>query len=195
MKWSPSLRAMAFCLLVSLTACSDTGFEHGMEKQPKLKPLQPSEFFSDGRGSRPGVEGTVARGDLQEDTLFYTGKENGRDALRFPEPVSAKLLTRGRERYDIFCAVCHDRTGSGNGMIVQRGFPRPPSFHQARMVAAPVGHYFDVITHGFGRMYSYGDRVPPQDRWAIVAYIRALQRSQNAGLADVPAVDREKLGD
>ena len=180
-------------LLIALAALSLAACREDMHDQPRFEPLEGTAFFEDGRASRPLVEGTVARGRLQEDALFYAGTENGRPARRFPFPITREVLERGRERYDIYCAACHDRTGYGRGMIVQRGFPAPPSFHIDRLREAPPGHYFGAITQGFGRMYSYADRVSEADRWAIIAYIRALQRSQNAGLADVPAEERAAL--
>ena len=164
-----------------------------MHLQPKYKPLDPSNFFGDGRSARPEVPGTVAHGHLRTDELLYTGKLNGEPADAFPFPITRKVLERGRERYNIYCSPCHDYTGSGRGLVVQRGFPPPPSYHLERLVKAPAGHFFDVITHGYGAMYSYASRVTPEDRWAIVAYIRALQLSQHAALEDVPAQAREQL--
>jgi len=178
---------MIFLGLIVLAGCND------MDQQPKFKPLDPSPFFSDGRSARPPVADTVAQGDLRTDSLLYTGKIKGRDADIFPFPITADVLARGRERYDIYCSVCHGRVGDGQGMIVKRGFPAPPSYHIDRLRQAPVGHFFDVMTNGYGVMYSYNDRVSVKDRWAIIAYIRALQLSQNAALADVPADERAKL--
>lgn len=164
-----------------------------MHDQPRYKPLGGSAFFEDGRASRPLVEGTVPRGYARTDEHFYTGKVNGRLVETFPFPITRRVLERGRERYDIFCAPCHGRDGYGEGMIVQRGFRQPPSFHTDRLRRAPVGHFFDVITNGFGTMYSYASRIPPEDRWAIIAYIRALQLSQHATLEDVPPAERRRL--
>ena len=161
--------------------------------QPKYAPEGPSAFFPDGRSERQPVAGTVARGELRTDELLYTGKVNGAVADLFPFPIAAADLSRGRERYNIYCSPCHDYTGGGNGMIVQRGFPAPPSFHIARLRQAPAGHFFDVITNGFGPMYSYASRVPPEDRWRIAAYIRALQLSQHGSAADVPEPRRPSL--
>ncbi len=193
MTWN--LRPLLLTGAIVLAGCTENGFKHGMEDQPKVRPLGPSRFFDDGRGARLPVEGTVARGHLQADTLFYTGMDHGEEAAVFPYPVTRAMLERGHQRYDIYCAVCHDRVGTGNGMIVRRGFPRPPSFHTEGLRRAPVGHYFDVITRGIGRMYSYEDRVSVSDRWAIIAYIRALQLSQHTTLADVPEKERAKLHD
>lgn len=164
-----------------------------MHVQPEYRGFEGSSFFSDGRSARPMVIGTVARGHLRTDELMYTGKINGVEADEFPFPITAKDLERGRERYNIYCTPCHDYTGSGNGMIVQRGFPPPPSYHIDRLMKAPAGHFFRVITEGYGTMFSYADRVSPEDRWRIAAYIRALQLSQHATLNDVPAAERDKL--
>jgi len=164
-----------------------------MHLQPKYKPLAATDFFGDGRSARPVVEGTVARGQLRLDEHLYSGKVNGQLATTFPFPITRQDLERGRERYNIYCSPCHDATGSGRGMIVMRGFPRPTSYHIDRLREAPVGHFFDVISNGLGNMYSYGSRVTPEDRWRIVAYIRALQLSQSATLADVPVQEQEKL--
>lgn len=164
-----------------------------MHLQPKYLPYQPTDFFGDGRSERPPVPGTVARGHLRIDELMFTGEENGVASNRFPFPITRADLERGRERYNIYCTPCHDYTGSGNGMIVQRGFPHPPSYHIQRLRDAPVGHFFEVMTNGFGAMYSYAARVTPQDRWRIAAYIRVLQLSQNATIQDVPDSERQKL--
>jgi len=164
-----------------------------MQVQPRYDPLAPSTFFDDGRSARPEVPDTVARGHLRIDEQFYTGKVNGVPVDTFPFPITRQVLERGRARYNIYCTPCHDYTGSGHGMIVQRGFPPPPSYHIDRLRQAPVGHFFDVITTGYGSMYSYAARVPPRDRWAIAAYIRALQMSQHATIDDVPPEERAKL--
>jgi len=169
------------------------GCRQDMHDQPRYEPFEKSDFFGDARASRPLVEGTVARGELRENAHLYTGKVDGQDAATFPVEVTAELLARGRERFDIFCSPCHDRTGRGNGMIVQRGFRRPISFHDPRLRAALPGHFFDVMTNGFGAMSSYASQVPVRDRWAIAAYIRALQLSQHASLEDVPEVERAAL--
>ena len=169
------------------------GCRQDMHDQPKYIPLRESSFFSDSRSARPVVEGTVARGHLRDDELTYTGKVDGKDAAVFPMAVDARVMARGRERFDIYCSPCHGRTGQGDGMVVLRGYRRPPSFHQDRLRDAPVGHFFDVMTNGFGAMASYASRVPPADRWAIAAYIRALQLSQHAVLSDAPADVRRRL--
>jgi mono/diheme cytochrome c family protein len=159
-----------------------------MQVQPRIDPLAESNFFPDHRGARPLVEGTVARGDLRADTYFYTGKIGSNDGDYMPFPVTKEVLERGRQRFDIYCAPCHSPLGDGNGFIPSRGFSRrPPSYHIPRLEKAPLGHFFDVMTNGFGIMLDYSAQVSPRDRWAIVAYIRALQLSQNATQADVPA--------
>ena len=164
-----------------------------MHDQPKYQPLERSTFFDDQRASRPLVPGTVARGHLEADVAFYQGTSDAGMLQELPIPVTHTLLERGQERFNIYCSPCHDRTGIGFGMIVQRGFKRPPSLHDQRLRDVPVGYLFQVIGNGFGVMPSYAAQVPAPDRWAIVAYIRALQLSQAASLADVPAGERQKL--
>jgi len=170
-------------LAISLLA----GCRQDMHDQPRYKPLAQSDFFADLRSARPPVEGTVARGQLHEDTYLYTGKIGNSPGDYMPFPVTADLLARGRERFNIYCSPCHSRLGDGNGMIVQRGFRTPPSYHTERLRKAPLGYFFDVMTNGFGAMPEYASQIPPADRWAIVSYIRALQLSQAATMSDVPA--------
>jgi len=159
-----------------------------MQEQPKQNPFSRSDFFADQRSERPPVEGTVARGQLHEDTYFYTGKAGNTPGDYMPFPVTKEVLERGRERYNIYCAPCHSRIGDGKGFIPSRGFARqPPSYHIPRLQKAPVGYFYDVITNGFGIMPDYASQIRPRDRWNIVAYIRALQLSQDATKADVPA--------
>lgn len=167
-------------LLVALTtvAC-----RQDMHDQPRYKPLASTPFFDDGRSARPAIDDTVARGQLHLDQARYTGKENGKDINYFPIQITRADVTRGQERFNIFCSPCHGRLGDGNGMIVSRGLRQPPSYHDARLLNAPTGHFFDVMTNGYGAMYSYASRVPVDDRWRITAYIRALQLSQNASAA------------
>lgn len=184
---------MCGIMCIGAVAMLVAGCRLDMHVQPKYKPYAPSQFFDDGRSERQPVAGTVARGQLRLDELLYTGEENGALSNRFPFPITRADLERGRERYNIYCTPCHDETGSGRGMIVQRGFPPPPSYHIDRLRNAPVGHYFDVMTNGLGNMYSYAARVEPTDRWRIAAYIRALQLSQHAKLEDVPEPERQKL--
>ena len=183
--------ALLLLLVVSVSAC-----RNGMRDGARLKPLEKTDFFPDGRSERPLVEGTVPRGfaaidDQQE--YFETGKIKGQLGDTLPFPLTQEVLKRGQERFEIFCTPCHDRLGTGQGMIVQRGLARPPSYHIDRLRQAPLGHFVDVMTNGFGAMYSYAYRVPPRDRWAIAAYIRVLQLSQGTTVADVPEKDLQKL--
>src|SRR6266566_736296 len=160
-----------------------------MANQPKNKPLSPSDFFEEGRSERPLVENTVARGSIADDALRVP-----KDSNAFPLPVNRELLERGQDRYKIFCTPCHGLQGDGNGMVAMRGMKHPPSFHQDRLRQAPNGYFFDNITNGFGAMYGYSAQIPPRDRWAIIAYVRALQLSRNAKVADLPTALRQKLG-
>ena len=159
-----------------------------MGSQPKNKPLSPSEFFQDGRSERPVVENTVARDSVREDELYEPKESNS-----FPLAVDFALLERGEQRYKIFCSPCHGFQGDGNGMVAMRGMKHPPSYHQERLRQMPNGYFFDVATNGFGAMYGYSAQIPPHDRWAIVAYVRALQLSRNAPVADLPPDLRQKL--
>lgn len=170
-------------VLVAMTV----GCRQDMHIQPYYRPLAKSDFFNDNRSARLPVEGTVARGDLREDTYFYTGKIGSADGDYMPFPVTAQVLERGRERYNITCTPCHGRVGDGNGFIPSRGFKRPPSFHIDRLRKSPIGYFFDVDTNGFGVMPDYSAQVTPYDRWCIAAYIRALQLSQSATAGDIPA--------
>ena len=163
------------------------GCREDMQDQPRFKPLAMSDFYTDLRSARPPVEGTVARGQLHADSYFYTGRVGSSPGDYMPFPVTQAVLDRGRERFDIYCSPCHSRLGDGNGMVPQRGFRRPPSYHTERLRKAPLGYFFDVMTNGFGAMPDYRSQIPEHDRWCIVAYIRALQLSQNATMADVPA--------
>lgn len=164
-----------------------------MERQPKVRPLQESAFFADGQGSRLPVAGTIPRGGLRLDAHFFEGKEGARPAETFPFAVTRKDLERGRERYDIFCAPCHDRSGGGRGIIVQRGYRAPASFHIDRLRQAPPGYLYDVITRGFGSMPPYASHVPPADRWRIAAYVRGLQLSQYASVDDLTPEEQRRL--
>ena len=177
-------------LLVLLAA----GCRQDMHDQPKYKPLRESDFFADKRASRPLVAGTVARGSLREDALLYTGKlESGMPTDQLPMPLTAELLDRGRVQYQTYCTPCHGRTGAGDGMVVQRGFKRPSSYHINRLRMMPVGYLYDVITNGFGAMSDYSTQVTVKDRWAIAAYVRVLQLSQYAPVDVVPAAARADL--
>jgi len=182
------LAALAVALL-SLSAC-----RQDMHDQPKFIPLRPTDFFGDGRSERPLIEGTVARGHLNDDAALYTGKgPDGKPVDEFPFPVTKDVLERGQARFNVYCAPCHDRQGEGNGMIVRRGFRRPPSYHIDRLRQVPNGYLFDVISTGIGAMQDYSAQVPVRDRWAIVAYIRALQLSHHATIEDVPPANRAQL--
>jgi mono/diheme cytochrome c family protein len=180
--------------LLLVFAASSAGCAYNMSKQPRYNPMEPSRFFPDGRSVRPVVEGTVARGAYRSgQTAFYSGTENGQVVARMPVPVTPQLLSRGRERYDIYCSPCHGRLGDGQGIVVQRGFSRPPSYHIDRLRQEPDGHYFEVITNGIGHMSSYANRVAPADRWAITAYIRALQLSQSTKISDLTPREQQAL--
>jgi mono/diheme cytochrome c family protein len=202
----PALRCLAAWGLAAVFVAVGCG--QVMEDQPRYEPLEASTFFDNGMSSRGLVAGTVARGHLRIDEAFYTGRLNGQLVETFPQDTVAEklnlpgdndaevtrgILLRGQQRYEIFCAVCHDRVGTGDGMVVQRGFPRPPSYHIERLQNVPVSHFYDVITNGIGRMYDYSEQISPADRWAIAAYIRALQLSQNAPLEDLSDEDRGQL--
>jgi mono/diheme cytochrome c family protein len=189
-------------LLLALLLLISVGCRRDMQDQPKMKPFRGTTFFGDGLSSRQPIEGTIPRGFLRSDTAYFTGKKTGTptataspaaqttqgqaqsanaypdDVETFPFLVTKEIVVRGRERYDIFCSVCHGLTGNGDGMIVRRGFRRAASFNDDRLRQAPVGHFFDAITNGWGAMPSYASQIPVQDRWAIIAYIRALQTSQ-----------------
>jgi mono/diheme cytochrome c family protein len=187
------LSALGQIACLAAVALAIVGCRLDMHVQPKYLPYEPTTFFSDGRSERQPVQGTIARGHLRLDELFYTGKENGVEADEFPFPIKRADLERGQERYNIYCSPCHDYLGNSYGFIVRRGFPLPASYHIQRLREAPAGHFFGVITNGMGAMYSYADRIEPADRWRIVAYIRVLQASRNAHLSDVPEADRQKL--
>lgn len=169
--------------LIAITA----GCRLDMHLQPYYRPLAKSDFFNDDRSARLPVEGTVARGELQDDTYFYTGKIGNALGDSMPFPVTAEVLARGRERFNVTCTPCHGRVGDGNGFIPSRGYRRPPSFHIDRLRKVPIGYFFDVDTNGYGVMPDYAAQVTPRDRWCIAAYIRALQMSQNAKSSDLPS--------
>ena len=184
-----STRAALLLAVVAVAAC-----RQDMHDTPRYEPLEASAFFTDGSSARVPVANTVSRNPLTDtDELLYTGKINGALANAFPMPITAAVLGRGQERYNIFCAPCHGRTGKGDGMIVQRGMRQPPSFMEDRLRNAAVGYFFDVMTHGFGAMQDYAAQIPVEDRWAIVAYERALQFSQHAAIDDVPNNLRDAL--
>jgi len=181
----PRLRNSFAIALLVMTA--GIGCRLDMHVQPRYNPLAKSDFFADQRSARPLVPNTVARGDLRDNSYFYSGKFGDTPGDYMPFPVTDDVLSRGRERFNIYCAPCHSRVGDGNGIIPQRGYRHPPSYHIERLRKAPLGYFFDVMTNGFGAMPDYSSQIPPRDRWCIVAYIRALQLSQNATSADVPA--------
>jgi hypothetical protein len=178
---------IGFILLVMSSGCTD------MYNGNRMKPMEESTFYADKLSSRPLVDGTVARGHARNDSLLYTGKSKGQFADMFPIKVTKAVLDHGRERFNTFCSPCHGRLGNGRGMIVMRGFPQPNSFHSDSVRSRPAGYYFDIITNGFGRMYSYAPSIPVEDRWTIVAYIRALQASQNVSVSGLSEAEQKKL--
>ncbi len=182
-------RLLGLALLASAAAAC----RQDMHDQPKYRPLRESELFADKRSARPLVEGTVARGTLREDRALFTGKTADGFVSEIPVPVTAELVARGRSQYQVFCAPCHGSTGRGDGMVVQRGFKKPSSYHVDRLRQMPIGYFYDVITIGFGAMADYAAQVPPPDRWAIAAYVRTLQLSQYASVGDVPDDERGEL--
>jgi Cytochrome C oxidase, cbb3-type, subunit III len=186
---SSKYSSLALVLLVAggIVGCDNT-LRQDMANQPRVNPLAPSEFFADGRSERPVLENTVARGSVENDTLFVP-----KDSNVFPLPLTKELLQRGQERYEIFCTPCHGLQGDGQGMVAMRGMKHPPSYHQERLRAEPNGYYYDVVTNGFGAMYGYSAQIQPRDRWAIIAYVRALQLSRNAPVGELPAELKEKL--
>jgi Cytochrome C oxidase, cbb3-type, subunit III len=178
-------RGIAVAALTSALALA--GCRQDMHNQPKFFPQRGTSFYADGRSVRPQVENTVARGQLHEDSYFYTGLNNGVEGTTMPFPVTLDVLARGQERYNVYCTPCHSRVGNGVGMIVARGYSKAGNFHTARLQEAPLGHFFNVMTNGYGSMPDYSAQLTPADRWAVVAYIKALQLSQNAQAGDVPA--------
>jgi mono/diheme cytochrome c family protein len=188
--WRRRSAWLAMGLVIGLAGC-----RKDMYDQPKYEAYDPSASFADGTSSRQLVSGTVARGQLRADTLYYEGKTDGKDADVFPFPIDAELLEMGRERYTIFCSPCHGQQGNGKGMVVRRGFSPPPDLHAEYLRKIPVGHFYNVITHGYGAMYSYEARIPVKQRWAIAAYIRALQYSQDAQRSDLTAEELKKLAE
>ncbi len=174
-------------------ALCTVGCRSDMVDQPKYKPLAQSDLFDNHQAARPLVSGTVAREQLRSDTPYFTGKSGGQLVETVPVPVTRELLSRGQQRFNIYCAPCHGRDGYGQGMVVRRGFKTPPSFHIDRLRNGPIGHFFDVETNGFGVMPSYASQIPVADRWAITAYVRALQLSQFAPVAMAPPAVRQKL--
>jgi cytochrome c5 len=191
-------------LLLGICLFLAAGCRQDMQDQPKFKPLRPNPMFDDGGSARPLVEGTVPRASARDESFRPSWLVTPRatailepndvsNLTQYPIPLTRQILDRGEERFNIYCAVCHSRVGDGRGMVVQRGFRQPPSYHIDRLRSAPIGHFYDVITNGFGAMPSYGDQLTPRDRWAVIAYIRALQLSQHAPVSDVPLEKRSKL--
>ena len=180
-------------LLFALCLPALAGCRQDMHNQPKYRPLRASDFFEDGSSARPLVEGTIARGTLQTDAAFFTGKAGAMLVNELPFPVTAEVIDRGQQRFNIYCTPCHGTTGVGDGMVVQRGYPQPPSFHIDRLRNIEAGYFFDVMTNGFGRMPDYRAQITPRDRWNIIAYIRALQLAQHAAPSDVPGGDPSKV--
>jgi mono/diheme cytochrome c family protein len=180
------LHIRLFGTMAALAALA--GCQQQMAIQPRYQPLSASDYFADGQSARQPVDGTLAQGRAELDPLYVA-----KDATTLPVPLNAELVARGQQRYNIFCTPCHGLTGDGNGFVTTRGYRRPPTFHSDRLRAAPVGHFFDVITNGFGAMYDYSAQIPPRDRWAIIAYVRALQLSQNIPAAQLTPDQRAKL--
>jgi hypothetical protein len=187
------MRRFFYCSLLLAACFALSACRQQMAEQPRYDPLESSEFFADGQSARSPVENTVARGELRDDEHFYAGQSAGKPAATFPFPITLQVLQRGRERYGIFCSPCHGLTGSGDGMIPRRGFTHAGNFHTQRLREAPPGYFFQVITQGFAAMPNYRSQIPPGDRWAIIAYVRALQLSHNATIDDVPPEQRSQL--
>jgi mono/diheme cytochrome c family protein len=180
--------AIVLVLAVVLAGC-----RQDMHNGPNYEVYEANASFADGRASRNLPVGTVARGQLRDDDHFYTGKVDGEFAAGFPFAVTASDLQRGQDRYGIYCTPCHGQLGDGRGMVVQRGLRQAATYHQDRLRQIAPGYFYDVITNGFGAMQGYAEQIPPRDRWVIAAYVRALQLSQNATVADLPAADRARL--
>jgi cytochrome c5 len=187
MRNKPSLLALAALCALGFAGCENT-LRQDMANQPRQNPLSPDPFFPDDRSERPVVDNTVVHGSIQDDALTIP-----KDSNAFPLPLTAELLQRGQQRYAIYCTPCHGIQGDGLGMVAVRGMKHPPSYHQDRLRNEPVGYLYDVVTNGFGAMYGYSSQIPPRDRWAIIAYMRALQLSRNAPVSELPAELREKL--
>jgi len=185
-------RPLAWISLLLIAGGVTIGCRQDMQDQPKFIPLRPDNFFADGRSARPLPEGTVARGLLRADKVFYTGKLGNDFVDRIPFPVNRAVLLRGQDRFNVYCSPCHGRLGNGLGMIVRRGLKRPPSYHIDRLRQVPLGYLYDVITNGFGAMPDYAMQIAPRDRWSVAAYIRVLQYSQNASINDVAAEMRRE---
>lgn len=193
MRTNASPRSLPAIAVLSCAMLATAGCRQDMHDQPKYIPLRASAFFTDGSSARVPPAGTVARGQLREDTLLYTGKVGGEPSAEFPFPLTEQVMQRGREAFDAYCSHCHGQTGDGDGMVVQRGYTKPPPLHSDKVRNAPIGHIFDVITNGFGAMPDHAAQVKVSDRWAIAAYVRALQASASGTVNDVPPAQREQL--
>lgn len=179
--------------VVLLGALAMFGCRQDMHDQPRYRLNSASDFWSDRRAARPAIQGTVARGQLRTDSLYFTGTIQGKEVDLFPMPVTREIVERGKDRYDVFCSPCHGLSGYGHGLIVTRGLKNPPSYHTEALRDSAAGHIFAVITKGNGSMASYAARIPVEDRWAIVAYVRVLQRSQNVQVAELTSGERDKV--
>jgi mono/diheme cytochrome c family protein len=186
--WRAGAVLVAFVALAGVSAC-----RQDMHDTPRYKPLQESDIYGDKRSSRPIIDGTVARGFLKADDVFYTGMQNGAAVEKIPMPLTDAVVARGRERYNIYCSPCHGLSGEGDGMIVKRGYKQPTSYHDPRLRNERAGFFYDVMTRGFGQMPDYAAQISPKDRWAIVAYIRALQLSQHAAVGDLTPEEKARL--
>lgn len=193
MNFAMCFRRSLWPVLLVLTCCV-SACRRDMQVQPKYVSLSPSSFFVDGRSARPIPAHTIARGHLNDEDAFHTGAVNGAFLDTIPTPITRQVLERGQQRFNIFCTPCHGPLGDGDGMVARRGFKIPANLHSARLLQAPPGYLFQVISNGYGAMPDYDHQIHVADRWAIVAYIRALQLSQNATVADVPAQERGRLG-
>lgn len=187
------MKGLSKVIFVAAILCSVTSCRQDMFNQPRSHPLGSSDFFEDGAAARPLPPHTVARNNLEIDEVFYTGMAGTNLVTTIPIHVTRETLERGHAHFEIDCIPCHGESGEGNGIVVQRGFPAPPSYHIDRLRNAPIGHFFDVMTHGYGVMYPFASRTTPEQRWEIAAYIRALQLSENATLADVPSNEMARL--
>jgi mono/diheme cytochrome c family protein len=186
-------KARLHLIALALLPIAAAGCRRDMQDQPRTKPLRPSRFFADERSARPVPAGTIARDELNDTDVVHTGLANSVFTTQFPVPITKKLLVRGQQRYNIYCTPCHGFLGDGNGMIAKRGFKWPANLHSDRLRNAPPGYLFQVISNGYGAMPAYRHQIEPNDRWAILAYVRALQLSRNATVADVPAAGRAEL--
>jgi mono/diheme cytochrome c family protein len=180
-------------LVAGVLLLAAAGCRQDMHNQPKAIPLRESMFFKDTSSARPIVEGTIARGTLQDDAAFFTGKNGAVAVDALPFALTAEVLDRGEQRFNIYCTPCHGMSGNGDGMIVRRGYRQPPSYHIDRLRTVPLGHFYDVMTNGFGAMPDYRAQIAPRDRWAIAAYVRALQLSQHTPAAELSQEERQKL--